>query len=125
MKYIIICLPLFLTGCGALSFLGLGSDIPPGVKELMDDPATAIDTGFGLLEFAAPYANLLFPGSGGLLMLAGGLHARSSSKKVMAAKKDHASQDMGVDVFLNGICECDTLGEAKVLARTAMRSRRR
>lgn len=124
MKYIILFLPLILlTGCWSL-IPGVGSDIPPGVKELMDDPMGAVDTGFSLLEFAAPYANILFPGSGGLLMLAGGLHARRSSKKVKEARKDHASQDTGVDVYLNGICEADTLGEAKILARTAMRSRR-
>jgi hypothetical protein len=124
MKYLLLSLPLILTGCIS-SLLGGSSDIPPGVAELMGDPTAAIDTGFSLLEFAAPYANILFPGSGGLLVLASSLHARRSSKKVKAAKKDHASQDTGVDVFLNGICECDTLGEAKVLARTAMRSRRR
>ena len=121
MKYLLLTLPLLLTGC--ISQLITGSpDIPPEVAELMGDP---IDTGFNLLGMVAPYANYLFPGSGGLLMLAGGLHAKRSSNKVKAARKDHASQDTGLDVYLNGICEADTLGEAKILARTAIRSRRR
>lgn len=116
MRYLILVLPIFLMGCWGIGSGSTPLDLPPELNPL--SPESADLTG-SLLTMIAPYSNMLFPGSGGLLMLAGGLHARRSSKKAMKAKEDHLNQDTGLDAFFTAILECNTVEEAKLLAKTA------